>query len=106
MKDDSIPAIILGMADVLSSQGANSSIKYRENFIEQAKQRIINYYVKTKAIMERPNLINGYDLIALGIEQGPEIGHILDQVLNAQDTGVVTTREEALSFVKAQLHGN
>ena len=106
MKDDSIPAIILGMADVLSSQGADSSVKYREDFIEQAKQSINNYYAKTKAIMERPNLINGYDLIALGMEPGPEIGHILNQVRNAQDTEVVTTREEALSFVKAQLYGN
>ena len=47
-----------------------------------------------------------YDLIALGMEPGPEIGHILNQVRNAQDTEVVTTREEALSFVKAQLYGN
>jgi putative nucleotidyltransferase with HDIG domain len=106
MKDNSIPAIILGMADVLSSQGADSSIKYREDFIEHAKQSINNYYAKTKAIMEKPNLINGYDLIALGIEPGPKIGHILDQVRNAQDTGEVTTREEALSFVKAQLYEN
>ncbi len=106
MKDDSIPAIILGMADVLSSQDADSSVRYREDFIEQAKQSINDYYAKTKAIMERSNLINGYDLIALGIEPGPEIGHILDQVRNAQDTGVVTTREEALSFVKAQLYGD
>ena len=106
MKDDSILAIILGMADVSSSQGADSSVGYREDFIEQAKQSINNYYAKTKAIMERPNLINGNDLIALGMEPGPEIGHILNQVRNAQDTGVVTTREEALSFVKAQLYGN
>jgi tRNA nucleotidyltransferase/poly(A) polymerase len=106
MKDDSIPAIILGMADVLSSQGADSSIQYREDFIEQAKQSINNYYAKTKAIMEKPNLINGYDLIALGMEPGPKIGHILDQVRHAQDTGVVTTREEALSLVKAKLYGN
>jgi hypothetical protein len=106
MKDDSIPAIILGMADVLSSQGKDSSVGYREDFIGQAKQSINNYYEKTKAIIERPNLINGDDLIALGIEPGPEIGHILKQVRNAQDTGVVTTREEALSFLKAQLYGN
>jgi hypothetical protein len=106
MKDNAILAIILGMADVLSSQGVDSSIKYREDLIEQAKQSINNYYAKAKSMIEMPNLINGYDLIALGIEQGPEIGHILNQVRNAQDTGVVTTREEALSFVKDQLYGN
>jgi putative nucleotidyltransferase with HDIG domain len=106
MKDNAILAIILGMADVLSSQGADSSVQYREDFIEKAKKSIDNYYAEAKAIMERPNLINGYDLIALGIEQGPEIGHILDQVRNAQDMGVVTTREEALSLIKTQLYGN
>lgn len=106
MKDNAILAIILGTADVLSSQGADSSIKYREDLIEQAKQSINNYYAKAKSMIEMPNLINGYDLIALGTEQGPEIGHILEQVRNAQDTGVITTREEALSFVKDQLYGN
>jgi tRNA nucleotidyltransferase/poly(A) polymerase len=105
MKDDSIPIIILGMADVLSSHGADSSISYRENFIGQAKQSMNIYYAKTKVIIERPNLINGYDLIALGMKPGPEMGRILEQVRNAQDTGVVSTREEALSFVKAQLYG-
>jgi putative nucleotidyltransferase with HDIG domain len=103
MKDDSIPAIILGMADVLSSQGADSSVRYREDFSERAKKGINDYYARTKAIIEKPNLINGHDLIAMGMEPGPEIGRMLDQVRNSQDTGVVTTREEALSFVKAQL---
>jgi tRNA nucleotidyltransferase/poly(A) polymerase len=106
MKDNSIPAIILGMADVLSSQGADSSVRYREDFIEQAKQSINNYFARTKAMIEMPNLINGYDLIALGMKPGTEIGHILNRLRNAQDIGEVTTREEALFFVKAQLYGN
>ncbi|MCI0841510.1 MAG: CCA tRNA nucleotidyltransferase, partial [Chloroflexi bacterium] len=45
----------------------------------------------------RPEL-NGRDLIGLGAEEGPEIGRLLETVLEARLDGIVTSRagEEAL----------
>ena len=57
-----------------------------------------------KASMTPPKLIDGHDLINLfGLKPGPEIREILESVKEAQAAGEVTTREEALSYVKNRL---
>lgn len=47
-----------------------------------------------------PRLITGLDLIELGWRPGPEIGEILDAVQTEQLEGGLTTREEALEWVR------
>ena len=100
MSDDSIPAIILGMADVTGSLGPDSAEAYRMDFVDGAKQIVCDYYEGIKAKIESPCLINGDDLISLGQEPGPKIGSILDQLRTAQDTGKLRSREEALDMAK------
>jgi poly(A) polymerase len=50
-----------------------------------------------------PRLIDGRDLIALGINPGPTIKRILQTVEDAQLEGVVNTREEALKLASEEL---
>ena len=47
-----------------------------------------------------PPLIRGHDLIALGLKPGPRFKEILEAVQNGQLEGTLTSREEALGFVK------
>ena len=48
-----------------------------------------------------PPLLSGHDLIeALQIKPGPEIGRLLRLLEEAQATGQVSTREQAIEFVK------
>jgi len=49
-------------------------------------------------------LINGDDVLALGVASGPRIGRVLAAVREAQDAGEVRTRDEALALA-AQLAG-
>ena len=53
--------------------------------------------------LERRDLITGRDLIALGMEPGPEMGRILEQIRSAQDTGEVHSSEEALAMAREWL---
>lgn len=48
-------------------------------------------------------LLNGRDLIALGLEPGRELGRLLERVKEAQLDGEITTREDALALVQRQL---
>jgi poly(A) polymerase len=48
-----------------------------------------------------PPLITGNDLIALGWKPGPKFKEILDAIQTRQLEGTLTTREEALEWVKA-----
>ena len=47
-----------------------------------------------------PPLLNGHDLIALGLEPGPVFSEILQQAEDLQLEGILTAREEALSWVR------
>jgi tRNA nucleotidyltransferase (CCA-adding enzyme) len=44
--------------------------------------------------------INGDDLLEMGMEPGPEIGRILDQVLDARLDGVVSDESEEMALLK------
>jgi tRNA nucleotidyltransferase (CCA-adding enzyme) len=51
-----------------------------------------------------PRLIDGHDLINIfGLSPGPKIGELLESVREAQAAGEVTTREEALAYIRTQL---
>ena len=50
--------------------------------------------------METPSLINGRDLMELGLEPGPEIGRILREIRDAQDLDQVTDRAGGLALAR------
>ena len=49
-----------------------------------------------------PPLLSGRDVLALGWKPGPKIGEILEAVQNRQLEGALTSREEALEWIKAE----
>ncbi len=49
-----------------------------------------------------PPLVRGDDLLALGLKPGPKFGEILEAVETRQLEGALTSREEALEWVKAE----
>jgi len=49
-----------------------------------------------------PPLLTGKDLIAMGLEPGPEFGAILDEIEERQLNGELSTREEAIDFVRRE----
>jgi len=100
MGDDSVPAIILSMADVMGILGPDSTEEYRERHIRWSVESIGDYYKEIKVKIERPDLITGHDLIALGMKPGPEIGRILAQIRTARDAGEIANREAAIEMAK------
>jgi Poly A polymerase head domain len=50
-------------------------------------------------------LLRGYDVLALGVEPGPEVGRLLELVAEERAVGTVSTRDEALELVRGQLAG-
>lgn len=103
MKDDVSPSVIVGMADVKSTLGPDSRTEDREDYLRWSKETIKDYYEVIKKRLERRDLITGKDLIALGMEPGPELGRILEQIRSAQDTGEVNSSDEALAMARELL---
>jgi poly(A) polymerase len=100
MRDDSVPAVILSMADVMSSLGPESGEEYRMDFISRAVELVTSYFESVKPRIEAPLLINGGDLISMGMKPGIALGNLLYKIRFAQDMGKITTREEALQAAR------
>lgn len=50
-----------------------------------------------------PRLVTGHDLLALGFEEGPRVGKVLDDIREKQISGEMTSREEALGYARDRL---
>ena len=48
-------------------------------------------------------LIDGHDLIALGVPQGPQVGKLLNEIYDKIYAGEITSREEALAYARRLL---
>jgi hypothetical protein len=63
-----------------------------------------DYWVNRAERVDPPALIDGYDLMReTGLQPGPRVGELLEAIREAQVSGQVRTREEALALVRTRL---
>jgi len=101
--DASIDIIFLTLADFLATQGPNLDLtEWRQHC--QLMDYILSQQEKEKEKVTPKKLIDGHDLINIfGLKPSPKIGELLEAVREAQAIGEITTREEALAFVRKRL---
>ena len=59
---------------------------------------------RRRAWLPPPKLVDGHDLINIfGMSPGPELGQLLEAVREAQASGEIATRDEALAYVRDHL---
>lgn len=99
----SIDIIFLTLADFLAVQGPELDINEWRHHCE-LMEYIWSEHQKEKARIPPEKLLDGHVLMEeLGLQPGPELGRLLEDVREAQGIGEVKTREEALAFVKKKL---
>jgi tRNA nucleotidyltransferase/poly(A) polymerase len=70
--------------------------------VEQARALLTPYYTQYDVIVNPPPLLNGKDLMdALDLEPGAQIGQMLTAIREAQVTGDVLTRDDALALARS-----
>lgn len=100
-----IGVVLLALADALAVWGQALTQPHWRTLLRSAEALFTAYFEQPTEIVAPPTLLNGHDLIALGLRPGPQMGYILEALREAQATGEVTTRETAESFVAATLAG-
>lgn len=101
MEDDSIDAIIIGKADRLSALGPEITREIvNENLTMLDK--LMHFYIDSlETIKSLPKLLDGNEIMELlNIKPSPKLGKILNELHEAQLNGDITTKEQALEFVK------
>ena len=101
MDKDVIDNIILAKSDRLSALGEAITEEIVKENIE-GLDKLLNFYLAKKDTLKPlPKLLDGREVMEiLGIGQGPKLGEILTLLKEAQISGDVTNKEEAIEFLK------
>jgi len=98
--DNIIPLIIIEMADSMNTLGPASSISEREAHLIWSKNMVREYYDKIRTKLRSKNIISGYDLLSLGMKPGPELGKVLAEIREAQDTGLILDTGDGIAMAE------
>jgi poly(A) polymerase len=101
--DAAIDTLYLNMADYLAARGP---LLGAEEWTEHCRviNHILQEHLEGKAPDSLPKLISGHDIMkSFSMDPGPGVGRLLSLVDEAQGSGDITTREEALELVKINL---
>lgn len=73
-------------------------------FLERIRVLLDAWYMQREQWIDPPTLLDGNDLMeTFALKAGPVVGRLLEQIREAQVSGEVVTREDALAFVQRAL---
>lgn len=101
--NDYVPELLLlALADRKSARGPEVTDETVKNNTSGIYTLLDKYRQAGKEVKELPKLASGRDVMEiLRIGKGPEVGKVLRDLKEAQISGEVNTREEALEFIKS-----
>ena len=101
-----IDTLFLNLADHLATRGPHLALPHWQEHV-QVVAYVLAQRFQEESSVHPPKLVDGHDIInSFGLSPGPKIGEILEAVREAQASGEVTTREEALSFIEGLKNKN
>jgi poly(A) polymerase len=97
-----VGVVLLSLADLLGMQTPPVDQEELSRRVETARQ-LLSAMFETPSQRYRPKpLLRGNEVAeALGLEPGPEIGRILDELQEAQVAGEVNSKTEAYAFIRS-----
>ncbi len=103
-----VAGVLLMLAEVLAAhRPLPDPLEWGRLLEEVAAPLLDAFFRRHQQVVAPPPLVNGDDLVrALGISPGPQIGYLLDQLLEAQAAGKIRTRQEALRLAERLLKGS
>ena len=101
--DTGIDILFLSLADHLATRGAElDMMQWREHC--RMVEYVLNKQSEEESLTAPLKLIDGHDIIrAFGMNQGPRVGQLLEAVKEAQATGEVNSRQQAIDYAKRWL---
>lgn len=100
--DNAIDTIIIAKADRVSAQGLEITKELVEENITLL-DKLLQFYLNTKeTLTPLPKLIDGREVMSiLNINPSPILGKILNELHEAQISGDILTKDDAVRFIKS-----
>lgn len=98
-----IDILFLSLADHLATRGPNlDMVGWREH--ARMVEYILEKHFEQQELVEPVRLVDGHDLIKIfGLSPGPALGEMLEAVREAQASGELANRQEALDYIRLRL---
>lgn len=101
MESNVIDNIVLAKADRLSARGEAIT----ENIVKEnlnGLDKLLNFYLEKKdSLKPLPKLLDGFEIMKIkNVKPSPKLGEYLDALKEAQISGDITNKDEAIEFVK------
>jgi putative nucleotidyltransferase with HDIG domain len=95
---------LLSLADTLATYGPGLPQAIWVQQLDIVRTLLEAWWEQAEEKVSPPILLNGHELMeSFGLPAGPEIGRLLEELREAQATGEIKERAEALEFVRACL---
>jgi hypothetical protein len=95
---------LITLADFLATYAIHPPQDLWISHLETVRALLDGWWEQAEVEISPVLFLNGNDLQQLlGLNPGPEIGKLLDQLREAQAIGEVSGREEAILFIRRQL---
>ena len=99
-----VDVCLLNLADVLAIYGPTLPQEVCGRYLDVIGELLEAWWEKPDENVSPPALLNGHDLInTFALQQGPQIGELLEMIREAQAAGRIQSREEGLELVKCEL---
>jgi putative nucleotidyltransferase with HDIG domain len=96
--------VVLSLADHLATHAGRGPLQQWRALLAVTRRLLDGYFEHHEQTVAPPRLLDGSELIAaLDLQPGPQIGHLLRVIEEAQAAGEVSSREEALELAREQL---
>lgn len=98
-----VDLVLLDLADLRGTYGHTLTQETWTAALDIARILLENYWEKPQETIAPQRLIDGNELMKeLSLEPGRMIGQLLEAIREAQATGRISTREEAISFAREE----
>lgn len=95
---------LLSLADTLATYGPGLPQEVWVKQLDTARTLLEAWWEQAEEKVSPPALLNGHEMMeCFGLPPGPEIGRLLEELREAQATGEIKERSEALEFIRARL---
>jgi len=99
-----VDLVLFGLADLRGARGPTLTQETWTAALDIARLLLENYWEKPQETVAPPRLLDGNELMKeLNLHPGRRIGQLLEAIREAQATGKLATREEAIAFARQWL---
>lgn len=94
-----IDILFLNLADHLATRGPKLILSNWKEHVRMTEY-VLSKHLEEENITRPTRLVDGHDIINMfAVSPGPRVGEVLEAVREAQASGEVTTRQEALDYI-------